>query len=108
MGLLEAYRAEPNPLVQALDDARTLVALLGEIGFTGVKVIEQQNEIVYASPEEWWASRQGEFAARLAPHVLPRFKVEALAQLAVLTQADGLHRLSVVRFNLATKPSQPD
>ncbi len=102
--LLSAYGADVRVASQDLEDPGELVAALSQAGFGEVEMVEEEYDVVYASEEEWWTSRRADLELRMQPEVLARFKAEAFERLQSLKAPDGIHRVSRVRFHLASKP----
>jgi ubiquinone/menaquinone biosynthesis C-methylase UbiE len=93
--LLEKYQAIRNPATQSLDRAGELQTLLAQAGFSDVKEIEEQYEIVYADPEEWWTSRLALLQIRLPTEALEPFRQDAFAEMEAIRTKDGIHRMGV-------------
>jgi O-methyltransferase / aklanonic acid methyltransferase len=107
--LLTAYKiSRPIPVTQPLEKPAELEAALNRTGFTGIQIIAEDYDSVYANEEEWWsrlwASGDRKVLQQLEAPVLERFKIEAFDQIQAFKRPDGIHRPYRVLFTLANKP----
>jgi ubiquinone/menaquinone biosynthesis C-methylase UbiE len=103
----EAYQGwvrMPQPIAYAPEEVE---ALLSRSGFRSIEIRSETNDIVYASPEDWWA-----FQLTLGPRptilrmdveTRARFKDEYLAKLRPMARQDGLHLSVTVVYAMAQR-----
>ena len=81
-------------------------------GFTGLQVVTETADFVYASQEEYWTAQWShgmrgaleEIERRHGAEGLVRFQAEFFSKLAAFQQPDGLHEPSAVLYTIAIKP----
>ena len=69
-------------------------------GFTGIQVVSEVQEFIYASKEEFWATLWSHGTRKAletieqttGPEGLQRFKAEVFAKADAVMQADGIHQ----------------
>jgi len=103
----EAYQGwvrMPQPIGYAPEE---MEGLLNRFGFRSIETRSETNDIVYASPEAWWA-----FLLTLGPRptilrmdeeTRARFKDEYLAKLRPMFREDGLHLSVTVVYAIAQR-----
>lgn len=82
---------------------------LTQVGFTNVRSVPVEEDIVYADEQEWWAAKwmHGERypLENMPPEMLASFQTEVMARLAPLKQPDGLHERWRVLCMFGCKPA---
>ncbi len=90
-------------------DPGVLKGLLEEVGFTNVTEREEPAELLYATPEDWWASLWTHGTRRplerLRPDVLDRVQREALDRARELVGPRGLPEWMTFVYVLGRKPA---
>ena len=92
--LLPRYGAVRSLRAQSLDTPASLAQALTQAGFSDVRVVTEELEIFFSTPEEWWSglwsisARAG--LEQLAAQTLPQLQSEAFAQAESLRQAAGI------------------
>jgi len=98
------FGVEPRVAARQFEDPTGLPATLGQAGFVDVRGVEEEIDLVYADEEEWWVSQHVNLEGTMAPEALARLKAAAFVRVRALRGADGIHRWSDARYNLARKP----
>lgn len=111
--LLNSYR-QPNGLARRLQEpifrsADGMESILRDAGFSSVRVLPDEFDLVYRDEQEGW-SRLTSFMARRAlesmtPETIEKFKAEAFEKIQANKQPDGIHQLNRVLYTFATKPN---
>ena len=94
------------------DTPEGMEAILRAAGFTGIQVISEVREFIYASKEDFWATLWSHGTRKAletieqtaGPEGLQRFKAEVFAKADAVMQADGIHQQFPVLYTLAAKP----
>ncbi len=99
------YGVESRVAAQRLEDPGEVPAALEQAGFVDVRVIQGEFDLVYADEAEWWASQHVDLEGAMDPAALAKLKSAAFERVQGLRSADGIHRWSRGRYNLARKPA---
>jgi ubiquinone/menaquinone biosynthesis C-methylase UbiE len=96
---------------QAINTVDGLREVLSRAGFEGVRVVEEEMDVVYADEEEWW-SALGTLGVRWALErieagALGRLREEMFERLQAFKQPDGVHVLYRVLYALGKKALDP-
>jgi O-methyltransferase/aklanonic acid methyltransferase len=102
--LLENHGALPNPASQSLDRAGELQEFLQNAGFIEVDEAEENDDLIYDSPETWWETREALLRIRLSEESVEPFRRAAFDKLESMREEDGIHRTSRVRITRGIKP----
>jgi ubiquinone/menaquinone biosynthesis C-methylase UbiE len=80
---------------------------LQQTGFVNIRVTVEENDFVYRSGDDWWASlwSMGTRASleKMSPEVLEQAKLSGLQQVQAFRQADGIHIARRALIALGTK-----
>lgn len=103
----EAYQGwvrMPQPVAYAPEE---MEALLSRFGFRSIEIRRETNDIIYASPEAWWAFQltlgPRPSILRMNEETRARFKDEYLAKLRPMVREDGLHLSVAVVYAMAQR-----
>ncbi len=94
---------------QKMHEGKTdwLEETLAQAKFENIRVIAEEVDLTFASPEEWWATEWSHGARgcleRLEPAALEKAKETAFARLEAMREADGIHHIYRAVFLLANK-----
>jgi ubiquinone/menaquinone biosynthesis C-methylase UbiE len=105
--LRKAYQAVVRLGSQDFEQPEELVAPLGRAGFSEVRVVARELDMVYETEEEWWAMQWSISARagleRLAPSRLAELEAEVFERMQALRQADGFHDRLLAHCAIAVK-----
>lgn len=106
--LPQTSQPEAKPSASVASQPPRPAALMGRAGFTGVQVRVDDDDLLFADEDEWWAWVWSQGAstglAQMRPDQLAAFKSDAFAKLQPLKQPDGFHYPFPVEFTCGTKP----
>lgn len=106
--LRNAYQAVVKLGSQSFEQPEELAARFRRAGFSQIRTVLKELDVVYASEEEWWAvqwslsSRGG--LERLQPERLTQLKADVFERMQDLRQADGFHDRLLAHCTIAIKP----
>lgn len=106
--LRSAYQAVAKLGSQSFEQPEDLVARFGRAGFSQIRVVPKELDMVYGTEEEWWtlqwsiSGRAG--LDRLEPGRLERLKAEVFERMQALRQADGFHDRLLAHCTIAVRP----
>ena len=93
--LRTAYQAVVKLSSQSLDQPEALFARFSRAGFSEIRIIPRELDMIYEAEEEWWAmqwSTSGRAGLeRLEPGRLEQLKADVFERMQALKQADGFH-----------------
>lgn len=88
----------------------TFEDLLAQTGFTRIRSIPVEGDMVYADEQEWWQAKwmHGERypLENMPPDMLAGFKAEVIERMSPLKQSDGFHERWRVLCTLGRKPDR--
>ena len=92
----------------AINTPNGLETALSQAGFECIRIVEQEDEFVYADEKEWWRMMwtlgcRGSME-RMDQTTLQSFRSDIFNRLQVFKQSDGVHILFRVLYALGTKP----
>ncbi len=106
--LRKEYQAVAKLSSQSLDQPEHLVDRFSRAGFSQIRVVPRELDMVYPNEEEWWSmqwsisGRAG--LERLEPRRLEQFKACVFERMRALRQADGFHDRLLAHGTIAVKP----
>jgi SAM-dependent methyltransferase len=106
--LRKAYQAVVKLSSQSFDRPEALVGPFSRAGFTQIRTVPRELDVVYGTEEEWWAmqwsisGRAG--LERLEPDRLARLKTDVFARMQALRRADGFHDRLLAHCTIAVRP----
>jgi ubiquinone/menaquinone biosynthesis C-methylase UbiE len=102
------YQAVARLSSQRLDQPEDLFDRFSRAGFSQIRIVPRELDMIYGSEEEWWSmqwsvsSRAG--LERLEPNRLEQFKECVFERMQALRQADGFHDRLLAHCTIAIKP----
>lgn len=109
---VESTTDEEQPPAPDFRSHNGLKELMDSAGFTGVQVIGEEKDFVYATEESWWSTIWSHGMRGTLERIqstsgtdgLENFKTEAFKHIQTVRHPDGFNHMWSVLFTLATKP----
>jgi ubiquinone/menaquinone biosynthesis C-methylase UbiE len=106
--LRNAYQAVAKLGSQSFEQSEELAARFSRAGFSQIRIVPKELDVVYGTEEEWWAvqwSLSGRAGLeRLEPARLAQLKADVFERMQALRQADGFHDRLLAHCTIAVKP----